>query len=34
MGSHTFEETWDEYKDFWYEDLEKQVAHLEKGVGP
>lgn len=34
MGTHTIEETWDGYRDFWYEDLEKQVAHLEKGNGP
>lgn len=34
MGTHTIEETWDEYKDLWYEDLEKQLSHIEKGVGP
>lgn len=34
MGTHTLEETWEEYKDLWYEDLAAQVAHLEKGTGP
>lgn len=34
MGAHTIEETWDEYKDFWYEDIERQIGHLEKGTGP
>lgn len=34
MGTHTLEETWEEHKDLWYEDLAAQVAHLEKGAGP
>lgn len=34
MGVRTQQEAWDEYKDLWYEDLEKQLSHIEKGNGP
>lgn len=34
MGARTQQEAWDEYKDLWYEDLERVLAHIEKGTGP
>lgn len=34
MGVRAQQEAWDEYKDQWYEDLERELAHIEKGDGP